>query len=187
MAKTYAQLTQQIEALKTRAEAIRHREKAGVVARILTAIAIYELSAQELGFGGEAGEAKPRPMQSGVKSGPKFKALKGSATPKYRDEAGNTWGGRGPRPGWLRAALASGRSLDSFAAGKGKGRDADAPASVPNAPSKFGKAPKKANAKFKSVAKYRDEAGNQWSGRGPKPRWLTAAIAGGKTLAQLAA
>ena len=97
MAKTYAQLTQEIEALKTRAEAIRHREKAGVVARILTAIAIYELSAQELGFGGEAGEAKPRPMQSGVKSGAKFKASKGSATPKYRDEAGNAWGGRDSR------------------------------------------------------------------------------------------
>jgi len=34
----------------------------------------------------------------------------------------------------------------------------------------------------KVAAKYRDpESGNTWSGRGLKPRWLTAAIATGKT------
>jgi len=187
MAKTYAQLQQQIEALTTRAEAIRHREKAGVVTRIRDAIAIYGLTAEELGFGDEAAHFKPRPVSSGSKSGAKPGPKSGGATPKYRDETGNIWGGRGPRPGWLRAALAAGRSLESFTTGKGKGRDADPPASVPGAPSKFGQAPKKASAKFKSVAKYRDEAGNQWSGRGPKPRWLTAAIEEGKTLAQLTA
>ncbi len=36
------------------------------------------------------------------------------------------------------------------------------------------------------AAKYRDGAGNAWSGRGLKPRWLTAAIAGGKKLEDFA-
>jgi len=34
--------------------------------------------------------------------------------------------------------------------------------------------------------KYRDDAGNAWSGRGLKPKWLSAAIAGGKRLEDFA-
>ncbi len=30
--------------------------------------------------------------------------------------------------------------------------------------------------------KYRDDSGNTWTGRGLKPRWLTAALTAGKTL-----
>jgi DNA-binding protein H-NS len=32
------------------------------------------------------------------------------------------------------------------------------------------------------AAKYKDGQGNQWSGRGLKPKWLTAALASGKTI-----
>jgi DNA-binding protein H-NS len=32
------------------------------------------------------------------------------------------------------------------------------------------------------AAKYKDGQGNQWTGRGLKPRWLTAALAQGRTL-----
>jgi len=34
----------------------------------------------------------------------------------------------------------------------------------------------------KAPVKYRDRAGNTWAGRGAKPRWLVAAIKGGKKL-----
>jgi DNA-binding protein H-NS len=34
----------------------------------------------------------------------------------------------------------------------------------------------------KVAAKYRDDNGNSWSGRGLQPRWLSAAIEGGKSL-----
>jgi DNA-binding protein H-NS len=34
---------------------------------------------------------------------------------KYRDGEGNTWVGRGPRPQWLRDALANGKTLADFA------------------------------------------------------------------------
>jgi DNA-binding protein H-NS len=36
------------------------------------------------------------------------------------------------------------------------------------------------------AAKYRDGQGNQWTGRGLKPRWLSAALAEGKTLEDFA-
>lgn len=38
----------------------------------------------------------------------------------------------------------------------------------------------------KVAAKYKDDAGNAWSGRGLQPRWLTAALAAGKSLQDFA-
>jgi len=38
----------------------------------------------------------------------------------------------------------------------------------------------------KAAVKYRDAAGNSWSGRGLQPRWLKDALAGGKELADFA-
>ena len=41
--------------------------------------------------------------------------------------------------------------------------------------------------KGKSVAaKYRDSAGNSWSGRGLKPKWMQAALAQGKKIEDFA-
>jgi DNA-binding protein H-NS len=52
-----------------------------------------------------------------------------------------------------------------------------------------GKAPSAAKAEGakKVAAKYRDPAtGQTWTGRGLKPKWLTAALAGGKKLEDFA-
>jgi DNA-binding protein H-NS len=38
----------------------------------------------------------------------------------------------------------------------------------------------------KAAVKYRDAAGNTWSGRGLQPRWLKEALAGGKSLQDFA-
>lgn len=38
----------------------------------------------------------------------------------------------------------------------------------------------------KVAAKYRDDAGNSWSGRGLKPKWLSAALAKGAQLTDFA-
>ncbi|MGQ0597180.1 H-NS histone family protein [Aquabacterium sp.] len=43
-------------------------------------------------------------------------------------------------------------------------------------------AAKKSAAKKPSVIKYQDGEGNNWSGRGRQPGWLTAALAAGKQL-----
>ncbi len=39
--------------------------------------------------------------------------------------------------------------------------------------------------KKKSVIKYRDEAGNGWTGHGKRPAWFKTAIEGGKTAEDL--
>jgi DNA-binding protein H-NS len=36
------------------------------------------------------------------------------------------------------------------------------------------------------AAKYKDDQGNQWTGRGLKPRWLTAALQAGRKLEDFA-
>ena len=58
--------------------------------------------------------AKKGARKTAKKAGRK-PAAKGAAAAKYRDEAGNTWGGRGPRPAWLRTALAAGKQMSDFA------------------------------------------------------------------------
>ena len=80
MAKTYAQLNQEIEALKTHAETVRQREKAGVVAKIMEAIVIYGLTAQDLGLTGTA--------RSQAVTGKAVAGRKAGSVVKYRDGEG---------------------------------------------------------------------------------------------------
>lgn len=109
MSKTYAQLMKQIDSLQREAEELRRKEIDGVIDRIKEAIRAYGLTAADLGL------APARAKRASKATGPKRGRRKARAAVKYRDEAGNTWGGRGPRPAWLRAALASGKSLADFA------------------------------------------------------------------------
>lgn len=113
MKKTYAGVMQQIETLQAEAEKLRRQEVQGVIQRIREAIAAYGLSAADLGFGGRGrrANAAAAPKARAPRKGRKGRAAK----VKFRDEAGNTWGGRGPRPRWLREALAAGKSLSDFA------------------------------------------------------------------------
>jgi DNA-binding protein H-NS len=114
------------------------------------------------------------------------------AVAKFRDGAGNTWVGRGPRPQWLRDALAGGKKLEDYAVGSSdaKPNGAAAPAAKTVGAKKAAAkkaAAKKAPAKKKaSKAKFSDGAGNSWSGFGPKPGWLKNAIAAGKKLEDFA-
>ena len=163
MAQSYAQLRDQIAKLEREAESARKAEIADVIGRIKEAIAAYGLTAQDL-FSGKRGAAK------GVAKS------EGKTSAKYGDGAGNVWGGRGPRPQWLRDALAAGKSLEDFA----MGRSAAAPKAAKG--SAKGKRPAKRAGKRAAGTQYSDGAGNQWGGRGPRPRWLREAIEGGKSL-----
>lgn len=164
--KSYAQIQKQIEVLQRQADELRSQEVAGVVARIKEAIAHYGLTAQQLGYGGGSLRAKAK--------GPK--AAGGAVVPAYSDGLGNTWGGRGPRPQWLKAAVAAGKTPEDFASPAGA---AAAKAQKPVKP--------KASKKRSPSKAYRDQAGNAWAGRGPRPQWLKDALAAGQTLEQLAA
>lgn len=59
----------------------------------------------------QAGAGQAKASAAGKTSKP---VAKRRAKAQYRDEAGNTWGGMGPRPRWLREAIASGISLESL-------------------------------------------------------------------------
>lgn len=114
MTKSYSQLMKQIDVLQREAEDLRRKEVDGVVQRIKEAIAVYGLTAADLGLTGAVRAPKAAKAPAAKKAGRKA-AAKGAAAPKFRDEAGNTWGGRGPRPAWLRTALAAGKQMSDFA------------------------------------------------------------------------
>lgn len=158
MTKTYAQLNKEIAALQAEAEKLYAIELKGVVNKVNELIAKHSLSPSDLRFPGiPVAGSKP---QAGAKSA--------ASTAKYSDGKGNIWGGRGPRPAWLRSAIAAGRSLESFQSSAAGASGSPQPASAK--PAATGKAIGKRPAKFK------DAHGNSWSGRGSRPRWLQAAL-----------
>lgn len=172
MAETYLQLQRQIEKLQHQAEKLKAQEISGVVERIKVAIEHYGLTAEQLGLGSSKGTSRAA-TKSSAKATPKD--LKAA---KYADSQGNVWSGRGPRPHWLRDALAAGESLESFASG-----------SQPTAsPKQKSMSMSKSKTSTKRTAQqYRDDSGNTWSGFGPRPRWLKEALAAGTPLEQFAA
>lgn len=162
---TYSQIRKQIAALEAEAERLLRDEKAGVIARIKEAISSYAITADEL-FASKAGR--------GARKGAKANA--GAA---FSDGNGNSWSGRGPRPKWLRTALESGRSIDEFRIGAAASKPRQAAAK------RAGKAGRKGGSSRIAV-KFRDGAGNTWTGRGSQPRWLRAALEGGKKISDFA-
>ena len=165
MTTSYSQIIKQIETLQRQAESARSKEIAGVIARIKEAIAFYKLSAGDLGLG---------PVKA---SAAKTASPKSARPAKFADGDGHTWGGRGPRPAWLNAALTTGKSLDEFAVAAPRAESTKPVAT---------KKKKKASVKGIKVApKYRDDEGNTWAGRGLKPRWFSEALAAGRTAESL--
>ena len=129
MPKSLARIEKEIEALEREAEALRKKEAAGVIARIKEAIAHYHLSAQDLGLGSEPrgrrgvarGSRRARPEGRQLSNGSLAKATgaprrRAGGQVQYKDEAGNTWSGRGRRPEWLKTALQNGKTLEDLRA-----------------------------------------------------------------------
>lgn len=139
----YSQLKNQIVKLQKEAEILLKRERVETIANIKQAIAVYNLSAEDLGLlsatrdsrgrqaikksASVASEVKTRgrpTKKSASKSGSgRSKTVKKSVrsdkrrvvAPKFRDNAsGSTWTGRGKQPKWLAAALLSGKTLEDF-------------------------------------------------------------------------
>ena len=113
MTKTYVQIQKQIETLQREADKLKRKEVDEVIAKIKEAIRVYNLTAADLELDGRAARRGAAVRKRGR---PATKAKsRVPATVKFRDESGNTWGGRGPRPQWLRDALGAGKSLQDFA------------------------------------------------------------------------
>lgn len=98
--RTALEVDAQIAKLQKEREDARKAEKPGVVARMKDAIAYYGITASDLGLNGSSGKAR--------RTAPKAKRAGGRI--KFRDDAGHTWSGFGPKPKWYTEALASGKT-----------------------------------------------------------------------------
>ena len=112
MTKSYSQLMKQIARLQSEADEIRRKEAQGVIVRIKEAIQAYGLTATDLGLA--QGKAPAAKGAKASRKRTKVRKARSKLPPKFRDESGNTWVGRGKRPDWLRSALAAGRKLEEF-------------------------------------------------------------------------
>lgn len=115
---TSSDLIKQSETLRQQADAMKAKEKPQVVASIKEAIAHYGLTAADLGLTGSAKASTPgvaKKTSSATKPGkPAKKSSKKRTAQQYRDAAGNTWSGFGPKPQWLKNALAAGTPEESL-------------------------------------------------------------------------
>lgn len=102
MAKSLSTILNQIERLQKEAAGIQSE----VIGRIRKEIAKFGLTAEQL-FG------TPTVARGRAATGKSAAAKKVRAI-KYADDAGNTWGGMGKRPEWVRSALAAGKTLEEF-------------------------------------------------------------------------
>jgi DNA-binding protein H-NS len=167
MATRYSQIQKKIDALKAKADSLRLKEAGGVIARIKEAIAHYGLTVTDL-FGG-----KTASRGRGAKREANGRA---QVAARYADGQGNVWGGRGPRPRWLREALSNGKRLEEF--------DTWSAAAAPSGATRKASTGMK---RRKGVVRYRDDLGNTWTGVGRKPRWFQEALAAGKKPEDMAA
>lgn len=97
---SYSELMAQAQNLMAQAEQARKDELASVIADIKAKMKQFGITAADLG------------NTAGAKKSGKSKS---SAPAKYRGPNGELWaGGPGRKPEWVRAVLASGKSLDSY-------------------------------------------------------------------------
>lgn len=107
MATSISRLNAQIAKLQKQADDLRQ----SAVKRVQREIELHGLTAEDIfGTGGTVGNG--RKTTSAKKT--KLKSASAPRAAKFGDNAGNTWGGMGMRPQWLKAALDGGATLDSF-------------------------------------------------------------------------
>ena len=93
-------------------------ERADVIGQVRTLMSQYGLTLADLSSKVAVG---PKATQAAaaapaVKTRRSSKGKKtGKVAPKYRDAiTGQTWSGRGLQPNWMKAALATGRTIEDF-------------------------------------------------------------------------
>lgn len=97
---TYSELMAQAQSLMAQAEQARKNELSAVIADIKAKMKQFGITPADLGS-----------TAAGKKSG----KSKSTASAKYRGPNGELWaGGPGRKPEWVRAVLASGKSIEDF-------------------------------------------------------------------------
>ncbi len=108
---TYLKLASELEQLRKKTERARRSEVGAVIKNIKAQIKRYGLVASDLGLSAGTKDkpgAKPgrKPTSSSRKKGTKV-------APRYSDGT-NTWTGRGKTPGWVKAAIDAGATIESL-------------------------------------------------------------------------
>lgn len=158
---SFQSISKELERLQAQRQQLFERERVVALQHLRAFVERYGIQPQELGFATEAGAPAGR-----------LPAARRDL-PRYMDPAtGKSWGGRGPRPRWLREALAAGRRLEEFRT-----------AGTVTAPPVVAPAPMWPGVQATGArAVYRNPVTRQtWGGRGTHPRWLRDAIASGKS------
>lgn len=111
MARSLSKIKEQIAKLQKEADSIQ----SGVIARIRKEIALHDLTVEHL-FGSATAAGSEMAKQPRTIAPKALVARKKTTTKpaKFADDQGNTWGGVGKRPQWIREALEAGRTLEEF-------------------------------------------------------------------------
>jgi DNA-binding protein H-NS len=96
-----SELLAQKAALEQQIADVQREQHADAVARVKALMAEYGLTLADI----SSGKAAAAPKKASSKVAAKF----------HNPATGDTWSGRGLKPKWLTAALASGRALSDFA------------------------------------------------------------------------
>jgi DNA-binding protein H-NS len=93
-----SELLAQKTALEQQILEVQREERAGAIAQVRALMSQYGLTLADLGSRAPATASRGAPR----------------ATSYRHPSSGETWAGRGPRPRWLKAALAEGARLEDF-------------------------------------------------------------------------
>jgi DNA-binding protein H-NS len=99
---TLDDLLRQQRELASKIASLQAASREAVLAEIRHLMSLHGLTTKDVAAGGS--RSKERPVD----------ASRRTVLPKYRDEAGHTWAGRGLKPKWLAEAIAAGKSIDDF-------------------------------------------------------------------------
>jgi DNA-binding protein H-NS len=104
---TVAELLAQKAELEKQIAEVQREQRSSAISQIRQLMSDHGLTLADL-----SGRSSTASSGSGAPRGPR---AGGKVAAKYRDDAGNTWSGRGLQPKWLKAAIAGGKQLSDFA------------------------------------------------------------------------
>ena len=102
------ELIAQRSELEDKIKALMQTQRTEAIAQVRVLMEENGLSLADFGSNARAGEKGKAKIPQTPKTSQKVAA-------KYRDEAGNTWSGRGLQPRWLKAGIEGGKKIEDFA------------------------------------------------------------------------
>ena len=116
MAKSLSDLLAQKAALERQIADFQKEKRGDAIAKVKALMAEYGLTAADIAGAKVAVKAPAPAAAPAAAPTKKSKAAGKKVAAKYRNQAtGDTWSGRGLKPKWLVAALATGKTLADFA------------------------------------------------------------------------